>query len=150
MKRFLHVMLMLVITAGACLAQPGGQRFSPEKFRADLERYITKEVGFTQSEAREFYPLYHEMKDKQRDLQHKVFELKKNMRPYASEKEFTNAVLRITSLNRQKAELEETYYKKMCKAVPAKKVYEAMLAEDRFHRQMLNRMDHHNQHKKRR
>lgn len=141
MRRFIHIILMLAVVAGTCQAQHGPRRFSPEKFRADLERFITKEVGFTNSEAQKFYPLYHEMKDKQRDVQHKIFDLKKNISPDAGDKEHANAIQSIIGLNKQKNELEEDYYKKMCKAVPAKKVYRAMLAEDKFHRQMLDRMD---------
>lgn len=141
MRRVLNIIMMLAIVAGTCHAQHGPQRFSPEKFRADLEKFITGEVGFTHSEAQKFYPLYHEMKDKQRDVQHKIFELKKNIKPDADDKEYANAIQSIIGLNKQKNELEEDYYKKMCKAVPAKKVYRAMLAEDKFHRKMLNRID---------
>ena len=35
------------------------------------------------------------------------------------------------------AQLEVTYYKKMCKVVSPAKVYKAMCAEDKFHREML-------------
>ena len=45
----------------------------------------------------------------------------------------------INKLKIESAELEDVYYKKMCKAVPARKVHEAMQAEDRFHRRMLRK-----------
>ena len=39
------------------------------------------------------------------------------------------------------AEVQESYYKKLYKAVPAQKVYKAMLAEDIYHRMMLRQFD---------
>lgn len=141
MGRIANLVLLLIVFAGSCLAQPGGPRkFSPEEFRANLERFITKHAGFTSEESQAFYPLYHEMKDRQRDVQHTIFKLKEGLKPNASEEDYAKTIQNITSLNRKKSQIEETYYKKMCQAVPASKVYRAMLAEDKFHRQMLGKM----------
>lgn len=142
MKKILLVITLCVFSTVCSMAQPGGKRFSPEEFEAKLEAFITDEAGFTPSEAKAYYPIYHEMKDKQRQLQCKIFEIKKRLSPYASDKECANAIADITKLNKQKAQLEETYYKSLCKAVPARKVFRAMQAEDKFHRQMLDHMNH--------
>ena len=129
MGRIANLVLLLIVFAGSCLAQPGGPRkFSPEEFRANLERFITKHAGFTSEESQAFYPLYHEMKDRQRDVQHTIFRLKEGLKPNASEEDYA--------------------YKKMCQAVPASKVYRAMLAEDKFHRQMLGKMPPHGKKRK--
>ena len=61
------------------MAQPQQRgKFNPEMYKAKLESYITGEAGFTPAEAQAFYPIYHEMKDKQRQLQRRIFWLKKN------------------------------------------------------------------------
>ena len=39
----------------------------------------------------------------------------------------------------KKAELEELYYKKMGKTIPARKVCLVMKAEDKFHRKMFDK-----------
>ena len=149
MGRFANLVLLLIVFAGSCLAQPGGSRkFSPKEFRTNLERFITKHAGFTSEESQAFYPLYHEMKDRQRDVQHSIFKLKEGLKPNASEEDYAKAIQNITSLNRKKSQIEETYYKKMCQAVPASKVYQAMLAEDKFHRQMLGKMPPHGKKRK--
>lgn len=149
MGRIANLVLLLIVFAGSCLAQPGGSRkFSPKEFRTNLERFITKHAGFTSEESQAFYPLYHEMKDRQRDVQHSIFKLKEGLKPNASEEDYAKAIQNITSLNRKKSQIEETYYKKMCQAVPASKVYQAMLAEDKFHRQMLGKMPPHGKKRK--
>lgn len=56
----------------------------------------------------------------------------------ASDKEFANAIQKIKNLEVEKAETEEEYYKKMCKAISARKVFLVMRAEDKFHRRMIN------------
>ncbi len=143
MRKAPFIVILYIFSAVCCMAQPrDGKRFSPKDFEARLELFITDEAGFTKSEAKTYYSIYHEMKDKQRRLQNKVFEIKKELSRKASNEECANAIMDITKLNKQKAQLEETYYKKLCKAVPARKVFKAMQAEDRFHRQMLDRMHH--------
>ena len=149
MGRIANLLLLLIVFAGSCLAQPGGSRkFSPKEFRTNLERFITKHAGFTSEESQAFYPLYHEMKDRQRDVQHTIFKLKEGLKPNASEEDYAKTIQSITSLNRKKSQIGETYYKKMCQAVPASKVYRAMLAEDKFHRQMLGKMPPHGKKRK--
>lgn len=120
------------------MAQHQRGKFNPEEFKAKLEAYITAEAGFTPSEAQAFYPIYHEMKDKQRHLQRRIFWLKKNPPcNNASDKDFAIAIQKTKDLGVEMAQLEVTYYKKMCGAVSPRKVYAAMRAEDQFHRKML-------------
>lgn len=128
-------------------AQPSRGKFNPEEFKAKLEQFVTSKAGFTQSEAQAFYPIFHEMKEKQRDLQFQIFQLKRNApAPGTADKDYETVIMKITTLNSEIAATEATYYKKMCKAVPARKVYLAMSAEDVFHRQMLDRFNRqHNQ-----
>ena len=131
--------LIMMATVTCVLAQPKGERFNPEEFRAHLESFISREANLTASEGKAFFPLFHEMKERQRKLQDDIFALKRNgPSGNASDKEYAAAIQKIKNLEVEKAELEEQYYKKMCKAVPARKVYQAMKAEDKFHRKMLN------------
>ncbi|MGN0233359.1 MAG: hypothetical protein ACI4B5_02925 [Bacteroidaceae bacterium] len=131
--------LIMMAALTTVQAQPQGEKFNPKEFRAKLEEFITKEVGLTSSEGKAFFPLFHEMKEKQRDLQDLIFQLKRNNPTgNATDKDYAATILKIKRLEVEKAELEEQYYKKMCKAIPARKVYQAMKAEDIFHRKMIN------------
>lgn len=118
----------------------GRGHFNPEEYRAKLEEYITQKACLSQTEAKQFFPLLHEMKEKQRALNKKIIDLKRN-HPAAStpDSEYDNIINQISDLTIQSAKLESCYRKKMCKVVSARKVYNAMLAEDSFHREMLGR-----------
>lgn len=78
MKRTILCMLLCFVGFLTTAAQPPKGKFNPNEFIARLESFITNEAGFTTSEAQAFYPIYHEMEEKQRQLQHRMFELRKN------------------------------------------------------------------------
>lgn len=148
--KYQHLLVLAVALAMSlgvwAQGQHGGQgdrsKFNPEEFRARLEGHISRQAGFSAQESQKFFSIYHEMKDKQHELQQKMFKLKKNRpAPNAPDKEYFSTILEIKDLNAEIAELEKDYYKKMCKAISPRKVYQAMLAEDDFHRQMLRRFN---------
>ena len=74
-KSFLILACLMLAMTG--MAQE--QKFSPEKFEADMEAFITKEAKFNENEAAKFFPLFKEMHQKQRGLYTK-------MRNYGKEK----------------------------------------------------------------
>ena len=137
--RRLSTFLIIYLSSFMLMAQQQQRgKFNPEEFKAKLESYVTSEAGFTQSEAQTFYPIYHEMKGKQRQLPRKIFWLKKNApAENADPKDFALTIQKIKDLGLEIAQLEVNYYKKMCNAVSPQKVYKAMCAEDKFHRMML-------------
>ena len=145
MKKLVLSFLLLLAPCSLHLlnAQHRQGKFNPEEFRERLENYVTREADFTQEEAQAFFPIYFEMKGKQRALQHRIFQLKKNPpAPDASESDFSQAIQKVKDMGAEMAGLEVTYYKKMCQAVSPRKVYMAMCAEDRFHRKMLEDFGH--------
>ena len=78
------------------------------------------------------------MKGKQRGLQRKIFQLKQNAATAnTSDNDYAATIQKIKDLGVETAKLEVTYYKKLCQVVSPQKVYKAMCAEDKFHRQML-------------
>lgn len=141
MKRllFLFSFAILALTAMANEEQQQDQRhrFNPTEFVAKMEAYITQRAGFTKEEAEKFYPIFHEMKGKQRDLNRKAQWLKRQA-PQGDDKAYAETIQKITEMEIQVAKLSDHYYKKMCKAVPAQKVWKAMQADDAFTRDMLN------------
>ena len=142
MKRSIIILICTAMSVSFALAQQGRGKFNPQEFKAKLESYVTREAGFTQNEAQAFYPIYFEMKGKQRGLQRKIFQLKQNASTAnTSDNDYAATIQKIKDLGVEMAQLEVTYYKKMCKAISPKKVYLAMLAEDEFHRQMLRRFN---------
>lgn len=123
------------------MGQPPKGQFSPEDFVKHLESFIAREACLTPAEATAFFPIFHELHDKQRGINWQIMGLKKRSLPARStDRDYYNLIKEINKLKIESAELEDVYYKKMCKAVPARKVLEAMQAEDRFHRRMLRKL----------
>ena len=58
-KLVVSAVLMFMFVLGVNAEEQ--QKFSPEKFQADLENFITNEAGLTAEEASKFFPLYREM-----------------------------------------------------------------------------------------
>ena len=146
MKSYIRQLLLacLILTSLSASAQMHKEkRMSPKEFRAKTEAFIGEKAGFTTEEAQKFFPIYHEMKGEQWKLMMEKGKLKQQKPGFAStDKEYATIINKIKDLNVEIAQIEETYYKRMCKAVPAKKVFMAMQAEDDFHRQALSRFNH--------
>ena len=102
--------------------------------------WVLGHIQFMAQPPKAFFPIFHELHDKQRGINWQIRELKKRSLPaHSTDKDYYNLIKEINKLKIESAELEDVYYKKMCKAVPARKVHEAMQAEDRFHRRMLRK-----------
>jgi hypothetical protein len=116
-------------------AQGGQQKFSPEKFDADMEKFVTEQAKLTQQEADKFFPLFREMHQKQRAVYHKIRQATKQQP--ADDKTCETTLKECDKLNIELRQIEQAYHLKMMKAVPAKKVYDAIMAENNFHRRMM-------------
>lgn len=130
---WLSLLVALTVAAQAPNSQP--QRFSPEKFQADLEQYITKEACLTPQEAAKLFPVYREMQSKQRS----VFERQRKLgwvKP-ADEKGCEKAIKQRDELDLELKRIQQTYHHKFLSIISASKLYDVINAEDRFHRQML-------------
>lgn len=119
-------------------AQETARHFSPQQFIKEMESFIAKEACFCPAESDAFFPIFHELHNKQRSINWKIMELKRHrLPPTATDKEYKDRINEINKLKAELTELEATYQEKMCKAIPAKKVYAAILAEDKYHRHVL-------------
>lgn len=133
-KLLVFAVLMLVVVLGASAEEQ--QKFSPEKFQADLEQYITTEAGLTNEEAAKFFPLYREMQQKQRVVYNKMHELFKLPHDEASCK---RAVQRRDQLEIELKQIAQTYHNKFLRVLPASKVIGTIIAEDKFHRRAFRK-----------
>ena len=117
----------------------GGQppKFSPEKFDAELQQFITQEAHLTQQEAAKFYPVYKEMQNKQRALFGRAQKL--SMVKPQDEKACAQAIQERDNIDVELKKVQQTYHNKFMNIVPPSKVYDVIKAEDRFHRRMLKK-----------
>ena len=133
-KLLFSTVLMIMVVLGASAEEQ--QKFSPEKFQADLEQYITTEAGLTNEEAAKFFPLYREMQQKQRVVYNKIHELFKLPHDEASCK---RAIQRRDQLEIELKQIAQTYHNKFLRVIPASKVIGTIVAEDKFHRRAFRK-----------
>ena len=138
-KLLVSTVLMLMVVLGAQAEEQ--QKFSPEKFQAELEQYITTEAGLTNDEAAKFFPLYREMQKKQRVVYNKIHELFKLPHDEASCK---RAIQRRDQLEIELKQIAQTYHNKFLRVIPASKVIGTIIAEDKFHRRAFRNFGQHN------
>lgn len=115
-----------------------------ENFRAKRVDYFTKEIGLTEKEAREFWPICNELDEKK-------FELNRNMRleikkvrdaqkagKNVSDAEYDNLINIVISTKEKEVELDKEYIKKMRKILSAEKVSKYQRAEYKFARETFS------------
>lgn len=131
MKRFLLIGAVMVWSVSMAFAHDP-QKFSPEKFQADLEQFITQEASLTPEEAAKFFPLLREMYTKQRAIHGKI---KKECRVKPDdEAECKKMVQKRDVYELELKTIQQTYHNKFFTVLPASKVCDVIAAEDRFHR----------------
>ena len=135
MKQSAIILILQLLMALSVSAQGQQPKFSPEKFDADMEAFVTKEAGLTQQEAAKFFPLFREMHQKQRAVYGKMRNM--GMQKPADENGCANAIKEADRLNLELRQIELSYHKKMLHVVSASKVFDAIKAESRFHRRMM-------------
>ena len=134
MKRLIISCLTVLLSLGAFATEPQ-QKFSPEKFQAELEQFITEQACLTPQEATKFFPLYREMQKKQREVFGQMKALGK-VKP-TEEAECKKAIQKRDELDLEQKNIQQTYHNKFFTVLPASKVYDVIKAEDRFHRRMF-------------
>lgn len=136
--------LLILVVACVCLltvsAQEHGKGFSPEKFDAELRQFIIQEAGLTADEVAKFFPLYNEMRDKQRELF--MRQRKLGMGRPSDESACKKAIQERDDVEVEQKRVQQTYHNKFLCVLSASKVYKVIQAEDRFHRKMLRQWGH--------
>lgn len=143
MKRLTSIIFSLVfaLTIVAQEQRPSQQKFSPERFQAELEKHITKQACLTAKEAASFFPIYKEMQAKQRAIFDRQRQLDK-VKP-ADEKGCEKAIRQRDEYDLELKRIQQTYHNKFLTVLSASKLYDVLKAESGFHRQMLRNAGHH-------
>ena len=116
-------------------------KFDFEQFRKDLTKYISTRAGFTAKETQAFFPLFFEMKAKQRSYKRKMVRAYRRVeKEDLSEKDCQKILREVESLEGKKDEMERTYMQRLEKAVGAKKLMKALNADHEFGRKMFHNM----------
>ena len=138
MKRIFTIIVILLSALTVKAETP--QQFSPEKFQADLEQFITNEANLTPEESKKFFPLYREMQQKQRVVFKQMKDLGVN-KP-ADEAACKKALEKRDELELEQKRIQQNYHKQFLNVLPASKVYDVIKAENHFHRTAFRKWRH--------
>ena len=142
MKRLIVNCLAVLFALGVSAQMPTQQKFSPEKYQADMEQYIAKAAGLTPQEAAAFFPLLREMQQKQRALYNQMMAESK-IKP-ADEKACKKVIQKRDQVELELKSIQQTYHNKFLSVLPASKVFDVIKAEDQYHRGLLRNMGRNN------
>ena len=134
------------LASARCRCEAPQQRESMQKrmeeFFAQKKAYLIKEADLTDEEADAFFPLYNELQQKKfelnRDLREKLRRMEKKDETITDDA-YLDAVNSVNDLSLREAQLDQEYYAKFVRVLPAKKLYKVQQAESSFVRNMMGK-----------
>lgn len=113
----------------------------PKQFSEDLKRFISREAQFTPEEARAFFPVFFEMREKQRNLERQCrnalhMAAEKNM----NERDCQRILEEQDRLSKKAQRIEAQYRERLRRLVGAHKLVKALDADNKFGRCAFKQM----------
>lgn len=128
-------------TQCASQGEKGPRDFKPEQFRRDLMAFVSRAAGFTAEESKVYFPLFFEMKDKQRSIEHqKGHALRQAARKNMNERDCQRVLREMAALNAKSQRIEKQFMDQMQKRLGAKKLVKAINADRDFGRNLFRKM----------
>lgn len=135
-------MLALISICGVAQEKKNQTRkpFSPEQYKAEMECFITKDACLSEEEAKKFFPILHEMLEKQRKNNDKSRELMMQCNnDKSTEADYERAVSQSIALDKENKEIELQYYTKFHCVLSWKKIHKVRIALFKFNMYSLRR-----------
>lgn len=137
--------LLMIILIGSISAQKpkGAQRIEAMKIA-----FITQELSLTTNEAQQFWPIYNAYTDELKALNQN--RTKRSDLDNMSEKDATKLIQESLNQDAQKLEIRRNYINQMGSTISQIKIAKLMLAEHKFKRELLKRVQKNRNKKKER
>lgn len=138
MKRFGHIILLIVFAVSTALAQPGdNERF--EKIRAIKVSYITDKIHLTSEQAARFWPVYNryddELRNERRRIRQQIMK-EKNL----TEDDARKYIHDNLAYQEKKVELKKKYKDELLKIITPQQLAELYQAEQGFKQILLHQL----------
>ncbi len=131
------VCLMLTLMTTAEAQENNRRKFSPEHYKARLEKFITEEAGLTKEEGEKFFPMLHEMMEKQRETNRESFRKMKQSKEITSDADFQKIVMDLAELEIKNKQIEKEYYAKFNSAISWERILKVRQALHKFNMEAL-------------
>ena len=140
MKKIISILIITLAVSTAAMAQSGRTKFATDMYQAKHEMII-EELGLTQTQQKQFMPLYEQM---ERD----IYQVNRNARVLASEvekkknpsdRDYEAAASALSSTRMREGEIEAKYFEKFSKILTKKQLFQLKQAEVKFTREMISK-----------
>ena len=124
----------------AATAQNGRTKFATDMYQAKHEMII-EELGLTQTQQKQFMPLYEQM-------EREIYQVNRNARALAAEvekkknpsdRDYEVAASALSNTRMREGEIEAKYFEKFSKILSKKQLFLLKQAEGKFTREMLKK-----------
>ena len=142
-------MLMMSVISTSAQPSPGNAAGFDWKERIQSEKiaFMTMEIGLTSEEAQKFWPIYNEISKDQDAAVAEVFKsymaLEKALNEDKSDKEISKCFQSYLEATKKQNEITEASVDKYRKILSDKKVAKIFVAEEKFRRQHIRRLQMH-------
>ena len=117
--KYKRIILLLCVFFSVSLLHAQG-KFDFNRIKAESHSFMTKEAGLTVQEAARFFPVYDEMREKQRGYFDRLRAIH-HSKP-SSEREASKMIEQADAYEIQLKQIEQRYHKEMLKVIPATKL----------------------------
>ena len=140
MKRIVSIVIMIVAIIATATAQNSRTKFATDMYQAKHEMII-QELGLTQTQQKQFMPLYEQM-------EREIYEVNRNARTLANEvekktnptdRDYEVAASALSNTRMREGEIEAKYFDKFAKILSKKQLFQLKQAEVKFTREMLKK-----------
>ena len=140
MKKIISILIITLAVSTATMAQSGRTKFATDMYQAKHEMII-EELGLTQTQQKQFMPLYEQM-------EREIYQVNRNARVLASEvekkknpsdRDYEAAASALSSTRMREGEIEAKYFEKFSKILTKKQLFQLKQAEVKFTREMISK-----------
>ena len=134
------MILALALTTTLTAQYNGRPTFATDMYQGKHE-LIIQEVGLTQTQQKQFMPLYEQM-------EREIYQVNRNARALAAEvekkknpsdRDYEAAASALSNTRVQEGEIEAKYFEKFSKILSKRQLFLLKMAEAKFTRQMLSK-----------
>lgn len=141
MNKLLFMVLLMAMPLSAISQRQEGRRskFDPNLFKQKMETFVSQKAEITSEEAAVFFPLFHEMMDKQRSINWKIRKLMREGKSVQDEARYKEIVEDILNYEVAQKELEKTYTERFSKVLSWSKIFKVKKAVNDFNMDALRK-----------
>lgn len=138
--------ILMGVAAGAAAQNPMANVGKwQERMRSERIAFLTAETGMTPAEAQKFWPIYNEAEKARTDAFGKTMqayaELEKAVNESKPAKDIENKLTAYLNASKASQEIDSNYAKRYLKVLPAEKVARLFVAEEKFRRNQIGRLN---------